>query len=133
MKLSHVLGGCCNMVYDKEFPINSVILRLENGTTFVCTSFRQSRKIPLRVYCYMPLQQKWKITFLDQKLKHAMWDYHRQHERKRNKNKANYVQFMKHDRKHKHGSGGSLDSKHSITDYECTKNPMHDFRKSYYI
>lgn len=133
MKLSHVLGGCCNMVYGKEFPINSVVLSLENGRTFVCTNFKQSRKIPLRVYCYIPSKNIWSITYLDKELKESMWDYHRKFRRKLNKRRANYNQLMRHDRKKKKGSGVRSSSNNATTDYECTKNPMHDFRKSYYI
>lgn len=129
MKIYRVLGGCCNLVHDKEFPINSVVLGLEDGTTFVCTSFKQSRKKPLQVYCYHPLQERWVITFLDRKLKHAMWDYYRAYQRKCHKHKANYAYMMKHDRKQKKRSG-TPSSKYAITDYECSKNPFHDFRRS---
>lgn len=40
--------------------------------------------------------------------------------------------LMKHPRKHKHSSGGQIEHKHSITDYECTNNPLHDFRRTFY-
>ena len=33
--------------------------------------------------------------------------------------------------KHKGGGGGSRIYNGSITDYECSKNPMHDFRRVY--
>lgn len=44
--------------------------------------------------------------------------------------KLNYKQMMTHDRKRKTGSGGVRLGKFcgQITDYECTKNPLHDFR-----
>ena len=44
----------------------------------------------------------------------------------------NYNNLMKHPRKHKRSSGGQIEHKHSITDYECTKNPLHDFRRTFY-
>lgn len=130
MILTHVLGGCCNMVHNREFPMNSVVLQLENGTEYICTNFKQSRKKPLQVYCY--ISGKWTIRVINGKLKHIMWDYHRDCSRKYRKCKANYNQLMRHDRKKKNGSGSRITT-HSITDYECTKNPLHDFRKSYYI
>lgn len=40
MQLSHTLGGCCNTVHGREFPMNTIILRLDNGTELVCTNFR---------------------------------------------------------------------------------------------
>ena len=59
-----------------------------------------------------------------------MWDYYRKHQRK-NKSKVNYTQIMEHERYHKSGGGGSRIYNGSITDYECTKNPLHDFRRVY--
>lgn len=132
MKLSQVLGGCCNAVHGKEFPMNSIVMDLEN-VTFVCTDFRQSRKKPLQVYCYILAEKKWVITFLKGNYKNIMCDYYRKCERKHNIRKGNYRQMMQHDRKKKRGSGSKESHKYATTDYECTKNPMHDFRKSYYI
>ena len=60
-----------------------------------------------------------------------MWNYYRKHQKKRKKKHINYEEMMKHDRKHKSGGGGSRIYNGSITDYECTKNPMHDFRVCY--
>ena len=133
MTLLRILGGSCSMIHGKDFPMNSIMLELENGITFVCTNFKQSRKNPLRVYCYIPTEKKWVITFLNKKLKNIMWDYHRNFQRKNSSHNVNYKKLMHHDRKHKKGSGSKSSSNNVITDYECTKNPMHDFRKSYYI
>ena len=131
MQLSRTLGGCNNTVHGKEFPMNSVILHLENGTDFVCTNFRQSRKNPLRVYCYTTTEKKWVITLLKGNYKEIMWDYNRKCERKHRIRKGNYANMMKHDRVHKSGGGGSRICNGSITDYECAKNPLHDFRRCY--
>ena len=129
MKLSRTLGGCCNTVHGKEFPMNSVILHIDNGTDFVCTNFKQSRKKPLQVYCY--IEKKWVITFLKGNYKEIMWDYYRKCERKYKIRKGNYANMMKHNRKHKSGGGGSRINNRSVTDYECTNNPLHDFRRCY--
>jgi hypothetical protein len=134
MKLSRTLGGCCNLVYGKEFPMNSVILQLDNGMELVCTNFCQSRKLPLHVYCYIPTEKKWVLTILDGEYKEIMWKYYRKCKRKHEKCKANYSQMMKHERKHKNGGGGSrIGSNAMVTDYECTKETMHDFRRSMYV
>lgn len=131
MQLSRTLGGCCNIVHGREFPTNTIILRLDNGTELVCTNFRQSRKKPLQVYCYIPTEKKWVVTSLKGNYKEIMWDYYRKCERKHRIRKGNYEQMMKHDRKHKSGGGGSRIYNGSITDYECAKNPLHDFRRVY--
>lgn len=36
---------------------------------------------------------------------------------------------IKHDRRHKGGGGGTRIFNGSITDYECRKDPFHDFRR----
>ena len=131
MQLSRILGGSCNLVHGKEFPMNSIVLYLDNKTELICTNFHQSRKNPLRVYCYTPTEKKWTIKFLKGNYKEIMWDYYRKCERKHRKHKVNYAEMMKHDRKHKSGGGGSLIYNGSVTDYECTKIPLHDFRKCY--
>jgi hypothetical protein len=134
MKLSRTLGGCCNLVHGKEFPMNSVILQIDNGIEFICTNFKQSRKLPLEVYCYNPAEKKWTTSILKGNYKEIMWDYYRKCERKRKKCKGNYEQMMRHDRVHKAGGGGSSIGKSTmVTDYECTKNPLHDFRRNMYI
>lgn len=125
MKLSHTLGGSCSRVHGKEFPMNSVVLELERAT-FVCTNFHQSRKKPLRVFCYIH-NEKWVITFLNNELKDTMWTYYRKNIRQ----SKNYSQLMRHDRKKKKSGGGVLEHKYAVTDYECTKNPLHDFRRVY--
>lgn len=130
MKLSRTLGGCCNFVHGREFPMNSVILQLDNGTGLVCTNFKQSRKLPLQVYCYLPTEKKWTIMLLKGECKEIMWDYYRKCEHKNRIRKGNYAQLMRHDRKHKKSGGGSgISRMQTVTDYECTKNPMHDFRR----
>lgn len=37
--------------------------------------------------------------------------------------------MMRHDRHHKGGGGGSRIFDSSITDYECAKEPLHDFHR----
>ena len=131
MKLSRTLGGCSSLIHGEEFPMNSVVLYLDNGIELVCTNFRQSRKKALQVYCYLPTKKQWFITFLKDEHKEIMWDYHRKCERKHRIRKLNYHKLMQHDRIHKSGGGGSRIHNGSITDYECTKNPFHDFRRCY--
>ena len=131
MQLSRTLGGCCDIIHGKEFPMNSVVLRLDNGITLICTNFHQSRKKPLKVHCYIIAEKKWGFAFLKGEYKEVMWDYYRKCERKHRIYKGNYANLMRHDRKHKSGGGGKISHTQIVTDYECTKNPLHDFRRVY--
>lgn len=49
---------------------------------------------------------------------------------KRNHEFRKYENMMRHDRIHKGGGGcGSRIYNGSITDYECSSNPLHDFKR----
>ncbi len=48
---------------------------------------------------------------------------------KRNHDFRKYENMMRHDRIHKGGGGGSRIYNGSITDYECSSSPLHDFRR----
>ena len=82
MQLSHILGGSHNTVHGKEFPMHSVILEADDGKVFVCANFKQPWKEPLKVYCYIPEEKKWVITFLKYEYKELMWDHYRKLKRK---------------------------------------------------
>lgn len=64
-------------------------------------------------------------------LTEEIWRYHFKMQRKSNVScyKGNYENMMKHDRKKKCGSGGVRLVKFcgQVTDYECRKDPLHDF------
>ena len=79
MKLSHTLGGCDNMLHGREFPMNSVILELDNGTELVCRDFQHPRKKPLELFCYIPAEKKWVKTIAKNKYTEMMWDYYKAH------------------------------------------------------
>lgn len=126
MKISHTLGGSCSTVCGRKFPMNSVVIDLEDGRKLVCTTFL-SYKNPLQAYYYA--SGKWYVHILDKRMKDIMWTYYRKNIRQHHS--KNYSKLMKHERKRKNGGGGSLINNRAITDYECTKNPLHDFRRVY--
>jgi hypothetical protein len=132
MQLSRTLGGCTNTIHNREFPTNSIILTLDNKVELVCHKFNRSRKNKLEVYMWIPLEKKWVITYMKNKYTDIMCDYYRVNQKKKKRDYTSYSQLMKHDRTHKSGGGGSRINTRSITDYECTKNPLHDFRRCYY-
>lgn len=131
MQLSHTLGGCTNFINDKYFPTNAIVLTLDNGMQLVCHKFNHSHKYKLELMVWMPLEKKWVKTYDRNKYTKMMWDYYKKIKPKKKYAHINYASLMKHDRVHKSGGGGSRIHNGSITDYECTKNPLHDFRRYY--
>lgn len=121
-------------VHGKVLPMYSVVLRLDdNKTEIICMHFNTSRKHKLNVIVYNCVEKTWTQCKMRNKYTEIMWNYHRQTQCKKSDHKTNYAQLMKHDRKRKSGSGGVRLGKFNgtVTDYECTKNPMHDFRRVY--
>lgn len=124
---------CWNeIIKGKEFTMGSIVLELDNKIILVCSNFKHSKKQPLEIYVYMPDKKKWGKTTMMNEYTETMWRFYRKNQPKvKRKYSGNYAEMMKHDRKHKHAGGGSLIYDGSITDYECTKEPLHDFRRCY--
>lgn len=119
------------ILHEKEFPMGSIILTLDNKTQIVCNKFNHSRTKKLELHVWLPIERKWVITYAKNRYTEIMWDYYHKTQDKRNKKYISYASMMKHDRKHKSGGGGQRICNISITDYECTNNPFHDFRRCY--
>lgn len=120
------------IIHNKKFHINSIILYLDNNAVLVCNKFNHSRKQKLELTVWLPTEKKWIRTYAKNNSTEIMWDYYRKHQQKRSHDFRKYENMMCHDRLHKGGGGGSRIYDGSITDYECTKNPLHDFRRCYY-
>lgn len=133
MRITRTLGGSTNIIHGREFSSNSVVLQLNNDTELVCQDFRHSRKQKLELFCYISTENKWVKIYAKNGYTELMWDYYRKCERKNDVRKGNYSQMMKHSRKRKRSRGGKISHTQTVTDYECTKNPMHDFRKTYVV
>lgn len=129
MKLSKALN--IEVIHNKEFAIGSIILELDNKLVLVSTDFHHTRKRPIKMWAWLPDERKWVKAYLKNQYTEIMWNYYRKHQKHPDKKRVNYEAFMHHDRVHKHGGGGSRIYDGSITDYECTKNPLHDFRRCY--
>ena len=116
-------------LHGKQFPVGTVILRLDNKTEFAISDFHfQNGK--LEVFYYKPFG-KWKRTFLRNEHTKIMYDYHCKGKHK--KSYCNFEKLMKHERVHKKGGGGKISPTQIVTDYECAKIPLHDFRRSMYV
>ena len=119
------------VIKGKEMPMNSIVLRLDNKVILVCSKFNHSRKKNLELLVWLPTQNKWVRTYAKNEYTEMMWDYYRKHQQKKSHDFRKYENMMRHDHKHKGGGGGSRIYNGSITDYECTNNPLHDFRVCY--
>lgn len=119
------------VLHNKEFAMNSIILELDNKCILVSTDFHHKRKYTLKVYVWLPNEKKWVYTYAKNQNTEMMWNYYRKHQQKRSHYFRKYENMMRHERKHKAGGGESRIYDGSITDYECSKNPFHDFRRCY--
>ena len=118
------------IIHEKEFPMGSIILTLDNNTQLVCNQFHLHEG-NLELYVWLPIEKKWVITYARNRYTKIMFDYYRRTQKKKRGKRVNYENMMKHERYHKNGGGGVRIHNGSITDYECAKNPLHDFRKCY--
>lgn len=121
------------IVKGKEFCMNTIMLKLDNGIILTSTDFHHKRKLPLICNCYLPAQDKWIKMYAKNQYTETMWNFYRQKKVKADKKyNGNYANMMKHSRKKKTGGSGlSRENIRAITDYECSKNPLYDFRMCY--
>lgn len=133
MKIYELVGSEC--VCNRFFPMGSTVLVRENGDAIVCVSFAHMQKVnPIPVYLYIRETGCWKSGVMKNAFTEELWAFHIRHVTERRTGKAyqgNYAGMMKHSRKKKCGSGGVRIGKFcgQVTDYECRKDPFHDFRR----
>lgn len=112
-----------------EIPTNAIIFT-HNEIILYCTDFRHKRAKSLHIMKYDKVQDKFiPMVSKSKTLNDMLWTEYRKFERKHRKHINS--SYLKHERKHKKSRGGQRDNIHTITDYECTKNPLHDFRICY--
>ena len=125
-------------VKNHAFNAGSVIMTLKTGTIIACQDFQKiNGKLPVMVYSVA--SKKWVKSLADGEIAETLCKYHARTMPKKHKNRnaPNYVNMMRHDRKKKKGGCGvRLDKENFLakqmqTDYECTKEPLHDFRRVY--
>lgn len=84
MKLSHTLGGQY-LIHGKEFPIYTIVLRLDNGVELYCKKsnfYSKDRK--LLVLIYSPDKKTWFRCKMKNEYTDLMWDYYKKNEKKFN-------------------------------------------------
>lgn len=130
MKIYSLLGT--DYINGKQFIMGSVVLILDNGVKVVSSDFNKSRNEKILVTVWDSERKVWGTALMRNKYSFMMWEYHRKvNATKKPYQGFNWEKAMEHDRKHKHGTGGVRLCKWSgnVTDYECAKNPLHDFRR----
>lgn len=113
--------------------MGAIIMELENGTKIICDDFR-TYKGKLSVLIFLPAQGKWVRTRIWNDDALTMLQFRKKSYHGRNRSGTNYKGLMKHDRRRKTGSGGGrIVSANAVTEYECSKTPLHDFPRSRYV
>lgn len=115
--------------HGKELPVNTIILHLDNGTEITCQNFRYING-KLEIFVYKPFG-KWKRELTRNKYTKIMYEYFCKG--KKSTTTVNCTELMKHKRAPKKGGGGKISPTYIVTDYECSNNPLHDFRRSMYV
>lgn len=133
-----------NLVYT-SYPIkmhnfvirtHSVYMLCDTGAVIVCQNFKKDRERKTKVFCYIPKEQKWIMSRFNNEYIDMMYNLYNSKHKTETKEirRINYKKMMSHSRKKKHGNGGEILRKWNgnVTDYECSKEPLHDFRRVYY-
>lgn len=128
MKLTRLLIG--EYHHKKYFPKDTIVLTGETGAEIYCSNFHmENGKIP--VFIYIPESGKLYKTKMRNEYTREMYNYAQKF--KDTSKPLNYRQMMAHDRKKKGGGSGKRLTPFcdQVTDYECRKEPLHDFRRVY--
>ncbi len=132
MRIYHILTPY-EIFHNREMHMNTICVLLNNGNVLTCEKFPCSQKEKLKLIIWLSAERKWVKTYAKNEYTEMIWQYYFKLLRK-SRCKVNVNQCMKHDRIHKKGSGGSrLGNNGIVTDYECSKNPLHDFRRAMYV
>lgn len=99
MKITHVIMQR-EVIHDREFLMNSVIVYLDNKNVLVCSKFPYNRKYKVELLVWLNDKHKWVKTFEKNQYTELMWKYRKQLNRKKKKlrskfKRANYNQLMK--------------------------------------
>lgn len=121
------------VIKDKEFGTGTIMLTFNTGVIVASIDFHHKRSLPLLCEVYLPKRNIWVTMKVKNEYTDIMWNFYKGKAHKADKKyQGNYTKMMKHERKKKTGgSGASRERKMTCTDYECAKNPLHDFRRCY--
>ena len=132
-----------DVIKGKSMHVNTIICELDNGLILACPfknfltiikNKKQKKKNDLIMDYFIPTKNIWvQHKVIENQFTKEMWTvFYNLYKKSKKKEKCNFAELMKHERRHKKTSGFSTrDNVHVITDYECSKNPLHDFRRYY--
>lgn len=129
LKIRRTLGS--EIIHNLQFQMNTIILRNNKTNVEIFCSDFTLRKGKVAVLVYIPSEKVFVKTEMHNEYTKVMYEYAQKF---KDKSKSlNYKQMMTHERKRKNGSGGVHIRKFcgQVTDYECAKEPLHDFRRVY--
>lgn len=106
--------------HGKEFPVGTIILYLKNGAEIASTE--------TETFVYFPCK-KWKKEITNRYNNLFKMAFPKA---KHNCN-VNCEKLMKHHCARKGNGGGKISPPNAMTDYECAKSPLHDFRRNMYV
>lgn len=112
---------------------NSVVMEFESGAKVVCHNFHTNKQGKCKVFIYDPVKNIWVKANINNDCIAIMRESFLKHQNENSKGKIQSL--MAHPRVKKKGSGGTHLSKWNgtVTDYECSKVPLHDFPRSYCV
>jgi hypothetical protein len=86
MNIYHTLGGQY-LIHGREFPINTVVLILDNGVELFCCNFNMTKDKKIIVTVYNPASKQWVKCKLRNNYTKVMWEYYKKNIKKRNHTK----------------------------------------------
>lgn len=133
IKVERIVRREC--VNGMTFPVGTIFMR-KNGAIVAWCDFEHKGK-RLQVFV-SENKRKWKRMYINGKLAEIVLQCHNrteQHHAKMRKAvlKANFEGLMRHPHHSKRKGMQKSSSKYAMTEYECTKNPLHDFRHCRYV
>lgn len=114
---------------DRSHKVEAGSILLESGKKlYKVTTFPESRagSVSLQLWEYNSGGEWICLGYRQNRITQVIWEYYC------NKNgipynRKQYGKYMKHPCARKKSAAGQRENVNAITDYECSKNPLHDF------
>ncbi len=90
IKVYHTLGGQY-LIHDKEFPMGTVVLKMDNGIELFCKNFNIPRSEKMLVTVYNPIKNKWIRCKMKNEYTEIMWDYYKKKVKPKRKHKKRFT------------------------------------------
>ena len=91
------------LIHDKEFPMGTVVLQMDNGIELFCKNFNIPRSEKILVTVYNPIKKKWIRCKMKNEYTEIMWDYYKKN-KKKIKRKSKHKKIYTRRKEKKHGT-----------------------------